>query len=159
MRGPILRRSQDYGETPPTDVEDFLEMPTIDVDLSTEELNKWLDYDANYVKALDKLALDTFKQTNSMDAVTNTLISYLQKTLVDGALKLSPPYQGLALIALEDVDWDNIVKPFATEAWYGGPEYLDEEEAESAEFESLEHAIQEIPDLPPPSTTQREWAF
>jgi len=147
--GPIRRRSADV---------DLFENVVQDVELGTEEISNWLDTDTTFSNTLAKLAQDTFSKTNHMGSVTNTLIAYLQKALVDGALKLSAPYQGLALIALEDVGWDALVQPFSSAAWYGGPEFYGEEDEEAEQFDSLDKALNMLPTEAPDQPTSA-WSF
>ena len=129
LDGPVYRRSQDFGALP--------------VDLPTEEINNWLNYDAAFVSQLDLLAKDVFKRTRNTELVRDSLIHFMQQYLVDEALKLRAPYQGLILITLEDVDWDNVVDPFVSE--WGGPQYFDEEEEEKALFDYFDRALHAIP--------------
>jgi len=147
MLGPIQRRSDDFGDI------------TVDVDLPTEELNNWLNYDYKYVRKLEQLAKDSFNRTRSADIIRNDLIHYLQQTLVDGALKLGNPYSGLALIALEDIDWDTVISPFVVE--YEGPQYRDVEDEAETLLTEFDRALETIPgELPKQSPIDNaEWSF
>lgn len=115
------------------------------VDLHTEELLNWIQADGRYARKLQKLGDTVFKKYRSLEYVQEQLIATIQNDLVAGAQRLKDPYEGLVLIALNEVDWYALVAPLTQQ--YEGPEYFDEEE----QMESLERALQQMETEYPPS--------
>jgi hypothetical protein len=148
MCGPVKRRSQEWGWNDPKPA-----APDTDIDIDeplyindeTAAAAVYLLDDPKFFDRTNKWVNKRFKRTRNPDIIRQELATNFMNQLINGINKLPSPYKDLAAVSLEKINWESLVDPYIDPIT--GPQYMSEEE----EFESLEKAIQMLPeegDLP-----------
>lgn len=140
--GPLKRRSQEWDwndpAPPPSDI-DIAEPYYINDETAAAAV--YLVNDPKFSKRINRWLQKQYKRTRNPDILQQELATNFMNELINGINRLPSPYKDLAAVSLEKIDWNALTAPYIDPI--SGPQFLTEEE----EFESLEKAIQMLPEM------------